>query len=166
MKFDIKFCFTVNELSMPIIYLLLKKFSTQFICRQDNDTRSHLLKRNQWLLLILTSVFSTANFAQELLIRTHDSGFYAMTYSELEASGIISSKTRINKIHLNDVNGEVPFFLQSGKKSFNKNDSIIFFTEKLHGKKTYQHVLDDNNGFKLSIEKKPRCIKNGYYLLM
>ena len=112
------------------------------------------------LLFILIGFYHNSSNAQELLIRTENTGFYSIPYTELNAAQILSSKTHISKIHLNDINGEVPFFIQSRKNKINRNDNIIFFAEMLHGKDTYQHPLDDLNGFKISVGKKTKAYKN------
>ena len=138
----------------------LKIFLLLFLYGRDKGSRATIRFNNKLPILILAICCSMPVFSQELLIRTLDTGFYAVSYSQLKSAKILSSKTRASKIHLNNINGEVPFLIQSGRKKLSQDDNIIFFTEKLHGKDTYQHLLDDYNGFKLSTGKKTKSYKN------
>lgn len=107
------------------------------------------------LILLLTFFFNNIS-AKKLSIRTENTGFHSISYSDLE---INKSKTNIGKIHIQGDDGEKAFFLQSQKSKFSKNDKLIFFSKMLHGQDTYQHLLDDFNGYNLSIEKKTKSYK-------
>ena len=106
-------------------------------------------------ILVLASLFLNHVFAKEVSVRTENTGFYSISQTDL----LLKSKIAIGKIHLNNVNGEKAFFLESRKTFFKENDNLIFFSEMLHGQHTYQHPLDDFNGYSLNIGKKNRTHK-------
>ena len=109
--------------------------------------------------LFLLVIFITASIglqARTSTIRTGNTGFYSISQTELIKT---NTPVYIGQIHINNSGGEKPFFLQSRKSSFKKDDDLIFFSQMLHGETTYQHPLDDFNGYTLSVGQKTKSYK-------
>lgn len=108
-----------------------------------------------YIILSFFLLFSCLAHTKNISVRTEKTGFYSIKHNDI----LFDAKTKISKIHLNNNKGERPFFIESGKKTFQQEDRIIFFSEKLTGKYFYQHTLDDYNGYELSIGKKSSAYK-------
>ena len=121
-------------------------------------TRKYFMPLNIILLFSFALIQSYA-IAESKIIRTTHTGFYTIPQAEINSSTIKKTGTPIGKIHINDSAGEKPFFLQSKKLTLKNDDNIIFFADMLHGENTYQHPLDNFNGFTLSVGKKTRVYK-------
>jgi hypothetical protein len=105
------------------------------------------------LLFIILALFSNMANSLELSVRTQGTGFYLISQQN---DGVDLSEVTgdIKHIQLQNVDGITPLLLRSNKKSKSTDNKIIFFSEILHGKDTYQHPLDDNNGYVLSLTDK------------
>ena len=93
-------------------------------------------------------LFSNIALTSDYIIRTKETGFYQISSNEI---GILKSESTIlGDVTINSAEGIRPYFFDSGNDTIQKADSLIFFAEALRGKHAKQHLLDDNNGFKIS----------------
>ncbi|VAW42387.1 hypothetical protein MNBD_GAMMA01-2012, partial [hydrothermal vent metagenome] len=95
----------------------------------------------QLIIILTTFVFFNLALASDAIIRTDNSGFYIVK----------PSQQALKKLSLLNTEGIKPYFID--------DDKIIFFSQMLHGATTYQHLLDDYNGYVLSTNKKKNKFK-------